>query len=217
MGPGPDTSDGVSRREPFGAGWTGALTVGLLVYILFAIVMIFVGRHGRTGLRGLQSVLRCACVHRRGDTGRSGRTPRDVAGRPAHLVVPHGGDRRLHPRQPAELDLLAVRRRPLPVVRRRLLPRLLPAAVRRHPDRNSRRGRARAMGTPRARRDDPDAGLRRVLLVLRDRTDCSRRTRSRRRQVRPDAELHRAQLPHAARLRRPADARRRRPDRTVAH
>ena len=44
MGPGPDTSDGVSRREPFGAGWTGALTVGLLVYILFAIVMIFVGR-----------------------------------------------------------------------------------------------------------------------------------------------------------------------------
>ena len=44
MGPRPDTSDGVSRREPFGAGWTGALTVGLLVYILFAIVMIFVGR-----------------------------------------------------------------------------------------------------------------------------------------------------------------------------
>src|SRR5688572_25270306 len=44
MGPGPDTSDGVSRREPFGAGWTGALATGLLVYILFAIVMIFVGR-----------------------------------------------------------------------------------------------------------------------------------------------------------------------------
>ena len=44
MGPGPDTSDEVSRREPFGAGWTGALTVGVLVYILFAILMIFVGR-----------------------------------------------------------------------------------------------------------------------------------------------------------------------------
>ena len=44
MGPGPDTSDGVSRPEPFGAGWTGALATGLLVYILFAIVMIFVGR-----------------------------------------------------------------------------------------------------------------------------------------------------------------------------
>ena len=145
------------------------------------------GPDGRTGLRGLQSVLRCACVHRRGDTRGSCRTPRNVAGRPAHLVVPHGGDGRLHPRQPAELDLLALRPRSLPVVRRRILPRVLPAAVRGHPERTSRRGRPRAMGTSGARRHDPDAGLRRVLLVLRDRTDFSRRTRSRRRQVRPDA------------------------------
>ena len=46
MRPSLDTTDGVSRREPFGAGWTGALTVGLFVYILFAIAMLFVGRTG---------------------------------------------------------------------------------------------------------------------------------------------------------------------------
>ena len=41
MPPGRDTSDVVSRREPFGAGWTGLLAVGLLVYILLTIVIIF--------------------------------------------------------------------------------------------------------------------------------------------------------------------------------
>src|SRR5262245_60144425 len=46
MPPGPDISDGVSRRAPFGAGWTGAVTVGLFVYILFAILMILVHRTG---------------------------------------------------------------------------------------------------------------------------------------------------------------------------
>src|SRR6185295_894215 len=46
MPPGPDTSDGVSRREPFRAGWTGALSIGLFVYILFAILMIFLDRTG---------------------------------------------------------------------------------------------------------------------------------------------------------------------------
>jgi diguanylate cyclase (GGDEF)-like protein/PAS domain S-box-containing protein len=42
MPPGPETSEGVSRREPFRAGWTGALAVGLFAYILFAILMITV-------------------------------------------------------------------------------------------------------------------------------------------------------------------------------
>ena len=46
MPPGPDASVEVSRREPFGAGWTGALAVGLFAYIVLAILMILVGRTG---------------------------------------------------------------------------------------------------------------------------------------------------------------------------
>src|SRR5688572_33308340 len=65
------------------------------------------------------------------------------------------------------------------------------------------------MGTSGTRCHDPDAGLWRVLLVLRDRTDFSRRTRSRHRQVRPDAGLYRTELHHAAGARSPAAARRR--------
>ena len=53
------------------------------------------------------------------------------------------------------------------------------------------------------------AGLRRVLLVLRDRAHRRRPARPERAQVRAGAELHRAQLPHAAGLRRAADALRR--------
>jgi diguanylate cyclase (GGDEF)-like protein/PAS domain S-box-containing protein len=46
MPPRPDTSDAGAPREPFGAGGTGALAVGVLAYILFAIVLIFVDRTG---------------------------------------------------------------------------------------------------------------------------------------------------------------------------
>ena len=46
MSPGPDTSDEVSRREPFRADWTGALAVGLFVYILIAILVTFLNRTG---------------------------------------------------------------------------------------------------------------------------------------------------------------------------
>jgi diguanylate cyclase (GGDEF)-like protein/PAS domain S-box-containing protein len=46
MPPRPDTSDAVVRRAPFGAGWTGALAIGIFVYILLATVLIFVDRSG---------------------------------------------------------------------------------------------------------------------------------------------------------------------------
>ena len=46
MPPGTDTSDGASRGEPFRAGWTGALAIGLLIYIVVAIVAIFAAPTG---------------------------------------------------------------------------------------------------------------------------------------------------------------------------
>ena len=46
MPPRPDTNDAVVRRAPFGAGWTGALAIGIFVYILLATVLIFVDRSG---------------------------------------------------------------------------------------------------------------------------------------------------------------------------
>ena len=41
MPPRPDTNDAVVRRAPFGAGWTGALAIGIFVYILLATVLIW--------------------------------------------------------------------------------------------------------------------------------------------------------------------------------
>ena len=46
MTPAPETSDGVSRQQPFAAGCTGALAIGLFIYILLAILVIFVSPGG---------------------------------------------------------------------------------------------------------------------------------------------------------------------------
>jgi diguanylate cyclase (GGDEF)-like protein/PAS domain S-box-containing protein len=46
MPPGTETSEAVSRGEPFGAGCTGALAIGFLFYIVAAITAIFVVRTG---------------------------------------------------------------------------------------------------------------------------------------------------------------------------
>ena len=42
MSPQWPTTDGVTKRERFSAGWTGAVAVGLFVYIALAIVLILV-------------------------------------------------------------------------------------------------------------------------------------------------------------------------------
>ena len=163
-------------------------------------------RKRRRRFRGLQALLGLSGQRRLGPA----RNRRGLAGAgtggAAYLGLPRGHAVGLLDRQPAELDVLALRRRSVPVDRRRLLSRLLSAALHRHLHRDPRGRRARAMGAPRTRRHDPDARLRRILLVLRDRADGHGRTRPGHAQVRPDPELHCAQLPHAARLRRAADA-----------
>ena len=211
MGPRPDTSDGVSRREPFGAGWTGALTVGLLVYILFAIVMIFVGRTDGPVFEIFS--LYCdapACIAAVILAG-SGRTPCDDARRPAHLVVPHGSDRRLQPRQPAELDLLVFGLDPFPsfgdVFFLGFYPLLFAAMLKvlRAADVRVQWGRLAL-----------DATILMLgfgtffwfFVIARPR----RRTRSGRREYVLTQELHRPQLPDADGVRRPAHERRRLPD-----
>ena len=39
MSPGRPLSDGVTKRERFSAGWTGAVSVGLFVYVAIAIAL----------------------------------------------------------------------------------------------------------------------------------------------------------------------------------
>jgi diguanylate cyclase (GGDEF)-like protein/PAS domain S-box-containing protein len=46
MPPGHKNSEGNPHREPFGAGWTGALAVGLFFYIVVAIGVIFIDGNG---------------------------------------------------------------------------------------------------------------------------------------------------------------------------
>ncbi len=41
MAAGPDSAETQSLRQPFGAGWTGALAVGLYFYIVISILMIY--------------------------------------------------------------------------------------------------------------------------------------------------------------------------------
>ncbi|MGH8249280.1 MAG: putative bifunctional diguanylate cyclase/phosphodiesterase [Steroidobacteraceae bacterium] len=41
MSPGPETTDGTSEREPFGAGWTGALALGIFLYIPITLLLTF--------------------------------------------------------------------------------------------------------------------------------------------------------------------------------
>ena len=64
------------------------------------------------------------------------RAPADGA---AHLVVPGRRARHLHHRQPDRFQLPGCRHRSIPVVRRRILPRVLPAPVRRLHRRAARR------------------------------------------------------------------------------
>ena len=156
--------------------------------------------------RRLQPVFRFGGEHLRGHPDRGCRARLGRAGRAPHLVAAHGRAGDLQHGQPAAFDVLAVRDRPLPVDRRRVLPGLLPAGPRRGADGDPHCRRSRAMGPARARHRHPDAGVRRILLVLRDRADSGRPTRPERAQVRAGAELHRPQLPHAAGLRRAADA-----------
>jgi len=47
MPPGPESSEGQLQREPFGAGWTGGLTVALFFYALLAVLALFVDGGGR--------------------------------------------------------------------------------------------------------------------------------------------------------------------------
>ena len=42
MSPQWPTSDGVTKRDRFSSGWTGAVAVGLIVYIALAIALILV-------------------------------------------------------------------------------------------------------------------------------------------------------------------------------
>ena len=162
--------------------------------------------HGTARPRDVQPLLRLAREHLRDDPGGGRRARRRRPGRPSHLVAVRCGARRLQRRQPAPRDLLAVRRRSLPVDRRPVLPGLLPAHPGGGADGGSSRCGTRTVGPGRARRDDPRAGLRRLLLVLRDPAHGDRRARPRRAQVRAGAGLHRAQLRRAARVRRAADA-----------
>ncbi len=46
MPPDQEKSEGIPQREPFSAGWTGALAVGLYFYIVAALLMIVVGGSG---------------------------------------------------------------------------------------------------------------------------------------------------------------------------
>ena len=42
MSPQWPTSDGMTKRERFSSGWTGAVAVGLIVYIALAIALMLV-------------------------------------------------------------------------------------------------------------------------------------------------------------------------------
>ncbi|MEY2920918.1 MAG: hypothetical protein RL261_2223 [Pseudomonadota bacterium] len=50
MSPGRGTNDGLKKRERFSSGWTGAVAVGLFVYIAIAIVLILLESNGRPWL-----------------------------------------------------------------------------------------------------------------------------------------------------------------------
>ena len=169
-------------------------------------------RRGLPSLRGLHPILGFSCVDHRGHPGRSRRTGLVQSSRATHLVAAHRGAGQLQRGQRAERHLLAVRRRSVPVDRRRVLPRLLPAGLRRGADGRSRSRRSRAMGPPRPGHGHPAAGLRRLLLVLRDRSDGRLPARPGHAQVRAGAGLYRAELRRAAGLRRAPDALRRRAD-----
>ncbi len=215
MSPAPESPDARPDREPFVARWTGALAVGLFIYIPITLLLTFAEGSGGPAFEIFKLYSDFPASLGSAVLAMFAATASDRARGQAHLGVPRGIDRGLHGRQPAELHLLDVRHRPVPLGRRRLLPRLLPAPLHRHPRCRARGDRARAVGPPRARRDHPDAGLRRLLLVLRDRAGRGGGSRPGRLQVRPDPELHRAQLPDAARLRHPADARGHRRDRAA--
>ncbi len=158
-------------REPFVSGWTGVLTVGLILYTVATILatVFGVGSGRNTEIFTLFSdapasvgaaILAALAAYRAQDPS-ARRTWQLLA---ASLTV-------YSHRQPAEFRLLALWTRSVPVDRRRLLHRVLSAGVRGNIDRHPRWRRARALGSPCARQHDPDAGLRRILLVLRDSAD----------------------------------------------
>ena len=141
----------MTKRERFSAGWTGAVAVGLFVYIALAIALILVdgARWPWLDVFNLYSdSVASICVAIL--TGAAARGSADPAARRTWwLLTAALGD--LQHREPAAFDVLAVRDRPLPVDRRRILPGLLPAGLRCGADGDPHRRRARAMGPARPR------------------------------------------------------------------
>ena len=193
-------------RVGFADGWTGAVAIGVICLHRgchlrdrrrFPVLASPRFLHAHVGLAGSHS----------GFAARRRRRAQGVAaGGAPHLEIHCGGARHLHLRQPGRLLPAGTRADAVPVACRLLLPRVLPDTFHWLRGRPSGEFAAGVLGPAAAGRIDPGAGIRHLLLVLRDQPGRGRE-RGGVRALRADADLHRPRLPDADGDRRPAHER----------